>query len=148
MTITEVLTAEHSVLVSMFEHIELRLNLLGARELRTLAGLVEELLYHHAQAETDIAYAALDHALAEKGPLDRLYQDHQEIDARLKASQGLASPPEARRLFQSALLAAREHFDFEESNVFPLIERTFDHETLVQLGQAWRQRQAELQPAA
>jgi len=31
----------------------------------------------------NLAYAALDHALAEKGELKQLYQDHEEIDACL-----------------------------------------------------------------
>ena len=37
----------------------------------------------HADVEQNLAYAALDQALAEKGELNQLYQDHEEIDACL-----------------------------------------------------------------
>jgi hemerythrin-like domain-containing protein len=148
MRITEALVAEHVVLRSLFDHIESKLNRLGALELRTLVDLLEAMLMAHAETETNLAYAALDQVLADKGQLERLHQDHHEIDARLKATRQMDSLPEARRLLRSVLAGAREHFEAEELGVFPLIERTLGGETLTRLGEAWTRQHGDLQPTA
>ncbi|MGA2865520.1 MAG: hemerythrin domain-containing protein [Verrucomicrobiota bacterium] len=149
MKITEALVTEHTIFLSVFEQIERALPGSGTlRELRTLAGMVEGLLRPHAETETNLAYAALDQALAERGQLERLHQDHHEIDARLEKVRRATTCAQARRLFEAALLATREHFRYEERSVFPLLEQALQAETLAELGRAWLQRQTEAQPAA
>jgi hemerythrin-like domain-containing protein len=144
MKITEALIAEHTIFLTVFDQIEKALPSLSTpMEIRTMAQVVEGMLKDHARAETDLAYLALDHALAHKGRLDHMHQEHHEIDDRLNRVHEARTCSEGRRLLQSALSAARDHFRAEEKGVFPLIERTLESTTLVSLGTAWLKRKAE-----
>jgi hypothetical protein len=144
MKITDALIAEHTIFLGVFAEIERVLpSLAGLVEVATMARIVEGMLRGHAARETELAFLALDHALAEKGHLDRMHHDHREIDGRLQTIFGTHSCPEARRLLKSALLACREHFRLEERILFPLLERTLKPETLVDLGRTWVDREPE-----
>ena len=103
-------------------------------EVRLLSRLVEGVLSRHADVEQNLAYAALDHALAEKGELNQLYQDHEEIDARLQHATLATEFVEAVRFLRAGLKASREHFRREEEMVFPLFEKLFDPAALEALG--------------
>jgi hemerythrin-like domain-containing protein len=149
MKITEALVTEHAIFLGVFEEIERALpDCATLSELRTMAGIVERLLRPHAEAESNLAYAALDQALAERGLLDRLYQDHQEIDASLKNVSRARTGAEARQLLEAALRAAREHFLYEERKVFPLLEQWLQGESLAELGRVWLQERTEASPSA
>jgi hemerythrin-like domain-containing protein len=135
--ITEVLSAEHRVFTELFDQIEgLLPNLTTLPEVKLLTTLVERLLQGHADAERNLAYLALDHALKDRGRLDRLHQDHEEIDASLKRAQTTRNFEEARRLLRASISTSREHFRREERSVFPLLERVLRPETLAALGTA------------
>ena len=95
-----------------------------------------------AQAETDLAYLALDHVLEHNGELKRMHQEHQEIDDHLRKVHTAKTCAEARRLLKSALTTSREHFRGEERHVFPLLEKSLRPETLAALGKHWLQRAA------
>ena len=143
MKITEVLAAEHAILLTIFDQIERDLpNLNTPAEVKTIARIVEAVLHTHAETETSLAYLALDHALQHKGELHRMHQDHHEIDASLKRAQDADSCPQGRKLLGAALKASREHFLLEERSVFPLLERALQPETLSKLGRAWSNRHA------
>lgn len=140
-TITEALVVEHDVFSAVFGLIERVLpDLRALAEVKRLAGLVEGMLQRHAEAEASLVYVALDHVLQDQGEIDRLHQDHQEIDLRLKQVQAAGEPQEARRLLAAALAASRQHFDFEEEMVFPMIEKALQAETLRELAKAWRRQ--------
>ena len=134
-TITKTLIMEHAVFNQVFDQIEKAMaDTHTAAEVRLMGKLVEGMLAAHGAAETDLAYSALDHALAEKGLLDGLNQDHREIDnhyLRVHQTEDLA---EARRRLHRALSATREHFRREERIVFPLLEQNLKPETLWLLG--------------
>jgi hemerythrin-like domain-containing protein len=141
MNITEALIAEHTIFLGVFDEIERVLpSLATLTEVRTMARIVEGLLRGHAETESNLAYLALDHALQDKGELQRMHQDHQEIDGRLLKVHSANTCAEARRLLKSALLASREHFRGEERSLFPLLEKALQRETLAELGSAWMQR--------
>ena len=108
-----------------------------------MASVIEGMLQAHAEAEANLAYLALDHALAENGHLSRMHQDHHEIDARLKKVHSTNTCAEARRLLKATLVSSREHFALEERSVFPLMERVLEAETLERLGKRWLQQQGE-----
>jgi len=136
-TITSTLILEHAVYGTVFEQIERVLpGVNSTQEIRVLATVVEGLLGKHAETETNLAYAALDHVLAEKGQIGRLHQEHKEIDNNFKRVHGASSPAEARRFLQQALAASREHFRYEEQVVFPLLERVLPGRALDDLGEA------------
>jgi hemerythrin-like domain-containing protein len=144
MKITEVLVAEHAIFLGVIAQIERALpGCATLPEVRVLAGIVEGLLRPHAETESNLAYAALDQALAERGSLDRLYQDHHEIDAGLKNVSRARTCAEARQLLEASLRATREHFRYEERNVFPLLEQWLQGESLAELGRVWLQQRTE-----
>jgi iron-sulfur cluster repair protein YtfE (RIC family) len=95
------------------------------------------LLSSHGDAETELAYSVLDHALADRGAVEQLYQDHREIDAQFKLIHRATDPVEALRLFKRVLAATREHFRREEKIVFPVLEQTLQPATQQTLGQKW-----------
>jgi hemerythrin-like domain-containing protein len=134
-TIIDSLVTEHVVLRQLFDEIDRVLP--GVRtvaEARLLARLVEGVLSRHADLEQNLAFAALDHALAQKGELKRLYQDHHEIDAQLGQAAQAREKPEAVRLLKAGLKASRAHFRREETTVFPLFEKLFAPAAMEALG--------------
>jgi hypothetical protein len=125
--ITNFLATEHALFCELFDEIDHLLpDVRTVAEVRLIARLVEGVLFRHADVEQNLAYAALDHALAEKGELNQLYQDHQEIDAHLQHAAEAVELAEAVRLLRSGLKASREHFRREEESVFPLFAKLFD----------------------
>ena len=137
-TIIETLVMEHVVFRAVFDEVEGVLpGLNSTQEVRVLSTVVEGVLGRHAEMETNLAYAALDHVLEENGKLDCLHQDHKEIDRNFKRVHGTSSLAEAQRLLKKALAASREHFQHEERVVFPLLERVLPGETLIDLGETW-----------
>lgn len=144
MKITDALVAEHRIFLGVFDRMEAALpSLTTPAEVRTLATVVEGMLEGHAETETNLAYLALDHTLAERGALDRMHQDHHEIDSRLRKVQSASTCAEACHLLKAALLASREHFAGEEHNMFPLLEQLLQPETLKELGRSWLERQGQ-----
>ena len=141
MKITDALAAEHTIFLGVFDQIERVLpSFTTLVEVRNIANIVEGLLQRHAEAETNLAYLALDHTLAHKDRLERLHHDHHELDGRLKKIHVANTCAEARRLLKSALQYSRDHFHAEEHSLFPMLDKTLREETLVELGQAWQQR--------
>ena len=134
-SITKTLIMEHAVFSAVFDQIEKVLaGSPSAPEVKVLAVVVEGLLRGHGETETHLAYSALDHALADRQSLNRLYQDHHEIDDHFKRVHGATDAAEAQRLLKKALAATREHFRREEESVFPILEQTLQPETLLALG--------------
>ena len=147
MKITEILVAEHRIFLSVFDQIERALSgVTTLTEARILARLVEGMLESHAGTETELAYLALDHVLQDKGQLDRLHEEHHEIDTSLHLVHLAGDVARARLMLQTALGASRRHFAFEEQSVFPLIESALQSETLAGLAATWMHR-LEAQPA-
>lgn len=143
MRITEALVAEHVIFRGVFDQIERVLpSLTTPGEVRTMASVVQGMLERHADAEANLAYLALDHVLEDKGHLDRMHEDHHEIDSRLKQAQSAKTCAEGRRLLKAALSSGREHFRLEERALFPLLDRVLQKETLDELGNAWLRRVA------
>ena len=101
MKITDVLVAEHVAFGRLFDHMERALTGCGTvAEVRMLAGLVEGLLQHHGATEEHLVYSVLDHVLEERGELDRLHQDHREIDMQLQQMAADKDLPAACRLVE------------------------------------------------
>jgi len=142
-TITQALIMEHAVFRKVFDQIERVLTgPKSAPEVKSLASVVEGLLRDHGETETDLAYSVLDHALADRGTLKRLYQDHHEIDDQFKHIHRTSDAAEALLLLKKALAATREHFRREEKYVFPILEKTLQPETLGTLGSKWTESHA------
>ena len=142
-SITKTLSMEHAVFCKVFEQVERVLSAThSTTEVQLLASVVEGLLAGHGETETNLAYAALDHVLADRGALKQLYQDHHEIDDHFKRIHRATDSVVALRLLKKALAATREHFRREEKTVFPLLEKTLQPDTLWILGGQWKERSA------
>jgi hemerythrin-like domain-containing protein len=140
-TILESLVAEHRVFLTVFDQIERVLpDLKTGAEVAVLCRVLAGLLHDHGAEENDLAYIALDHILKDHAQHDRLYHDHEEIDGLLKEVGAINNLPKARARLKAALDACRAHFDDEECNVFPLIEKVLQPETLQVLGRARNSR--------
>ena len=72
-TIIESLACEHTLLCALFDDIgHILRDVRTVAEVRMLSRLVARLLCRHADVEQNLAYAALDQALAEKGDLSQM----------------------------------------------------------------------------
>src|SRR6516162_3566290 len=81
LTITETLIVEHRIFCRFFNQIERQLpKLQSLGEVHLLGRVIEGLLDDHSDTENNLAYLTLDHVLEDRGELERLYQDHREID--------------------------------------------------------------------
>jgi hemerythrin-like domain-containing protein len=139
--IIDALVIEHQVFRAVFDEIERELpRLRTVEEVRLLCRLVAALLHDHGDEETNLIYIALDHVLLERHQLTRLNHDHHELDAILRKVEIVKEFEEARRQLKATLIMARAHFNDEEHNVFPVIERVLHRETLLELGNAWKTR--------
>ena len=146
MTLTEILMTEHRIFNRVFDQVEKTLpNLNTPQEGRLLAKLITGMLEAHAATETDLAYLALNHVLQNEGTLQRMFHDHQELDASLDRVQSATTCAEVCRLLKKAIQASREHFKAEELSVFPLMERKLQSETLTRLAETWKNAQPILQ---
>jgi hemerythrin-like domain-containing protein len=133
-TIIGTLKTEHAVLVRLYEVVERQLSgVETVSEVHLLTRLVVGVLEQHAYMEEHLAFAALDHAMAERGPLNRLHQDHQEIDGALREAAAATDLEQARQLLKTGLKASRNHFRREEEMVFPLLEKMFTPQSLSHL---------------
>jgi len=140
--ITDALAVEHVVMLTVFDQIERLLpDIATTEEAARLASMVKGVLNHHADTEDNLVYITLDHALEHQGQLDRLHQEHKEIDDRFDKVPTAKELPEARRFLKMALQASRDHFLSEEHYIFPVIEKALQKETLTEMGRAWSQKQ-------
>ena len=138
LTITKALVMEHAAFCAVFDQIERVFPKVGsAQEVKLLATVVEGLLNGHAETEKNLAYSVLDHVLKEDARLNRLHQDHHEIDGHFERVHHANDLAEAQRLLRKALAATREHFRREEQIIFPFLERVLQPETLAALGETW-----------
>jgi len=137
-SVTQALVLEHTVFRTVFDQVERLLPMTeSVPEVQRLSGLVEGLLRQHGETEKDLAYSALDHVLEENGRLNRLHQDHREIDEHFKRIRRADELIQARQLLTQALAATREHFRREETIVFPFLDRMLQPETSEALGGLW-----------
>ena len=148
-TIIDGLVAEHRVFLTVFDQIERSLpEIKTTGEIALICRILERLIHDHGTAETDLAYITFDHVLKEQNRCSRLSHDHEEIDGLLREVETIQDLAEARSRLKVSLNACRVHFKEEERNVFPMIEKTLHHETLVALGRAWRSQSYLTQPPA
>jgi hemerythrin-like domain-containing protein len=138
-TIIDGLVAEHRVFLTIFDQIERSLpEIKTTGEISLICRILERLIHDHGAAETDLAYITFDHVLKEQNRCSRLSHDHEEIDGLLREVETIQDLAEARSRLKVSLNACRVHFKDEERNVFPMIEKTVQRETLVALGRAWK----------
>ena len=138
MKVTEAIALEQAPLMRVFDEVERTLPGLGsAEEAVRLATMVEKLLGTHAELEINFAFVTLDHALHDEGHLTKLHQEHRELDDRLRRVHEATNCEEACGLLRAGLVGARAHFQREERELFPVLERALGMGALTTLGQAF-----------
>jgi hypothetical protein len=138
------LVAEHRELLAFFERVECLLpRLETVEQVRAVAREAETALRRHGAAEEDLMLLALDGARQHRPLCNRIYTDHEEIDARLTQVYESADLAAARALLLGALAASRRHFHREEQFLFPRIEQKASPQTLSRLGAIWTARSAD-----
>jgi iron-sulfur cluster repair protein YtfE (RIC family) len=139
MQVTEAIALEHASMLRLFGQIERVLpRLRSAAEVATLATIVEGLLNTHRELEVNFAFVALDHSLHHKKRLTTLYEDHQELDERLRQVREAPTRARARGLLKAGLGAARAHFNEEERHLFPVLKRALGTGVSAALGEAFQ----------
>jgi iron-sulfur cluster repair protein YtfE (RIC family) len=139
MQVTEAIALEHASLLRVFGQVERVLpRLRSAAEVATLATIVEGLLNTHRELEINFAFVALDHSLHHKKRLTTLYEDHQELDERLRQVHEAPTCARAGGLLKAGLGAARAHFHEEERDLFPMLEQALGLGVLAALGEAFQ----------
>jgi hemerythrin-like domain-containing protein len=145
MKITEALLAEHLVFHNLFDHIEAtaaQRKTVG--EVKAVAALLESMLKAHSDTEDALFLGPLEHCFEEIGQRDAFLEEHQEIDEHLRLVQQATRVKQAQELLLAAVVHSRKHFDKEERIVFPMAERVLKHETLTELGRAWREQRTRV----
>lgn len=145
---TAALIEDHQALCALFTKIEELLPSLNrTTAVKELARQVEGLLRKHAAAEEDLVLLALAAKPEHQSAADAFYQEHQEIDGRLVKVSTTLDFAQARQLLQEAIARSRQHFQYEESFLFPLLERVSERETLFKLGRLWRKQRGNGWPS-
>jgi hemerythrin-like domain-containing protein len=136
MKITEVLTAEHAALRVVVERMETACSQIKTpHEAELLADLVEQFLQHEFE-EGNLLYVAYDHMLEERGQLQCMSQEHDELDQQLYQVRQAETVKQAKSRLRAALSSAKSRLRFEELNLLPAIERTLQRDTLDTLAHA------------
>jgi hemerythrin-like domain-containing protein len=108
--------------------------LVRREEILVLAGVLEQLLALHGNDEEDLLLATLDHLEGQEGTLTAMHQQHGELNTKFGALAQIKRLPELRKRFLQLLEAVDQHFQFEETRVFPLLERRLTPALLEKLG--------------
>jgi hemerythrin-like domain-containing protein len=141
MKITDVLRAEHAVFHNLFDHIEATVpKVKTLAEVKGLALLVEKLHEPHSKTEDDLFIEPLEPYFDQMGQQETFHDEHEQIEAALKAVQKTRTLKDAKKILLNAIAASRKHFDKEERVVFPLAERILKAKTLSELGEQWLNR--------
>jgi len=139
MKVTEALIVEHRIFLTVFDQIERVLaDAKTLTEVLILASLVKSMLEAHDSTETNLAYLACDHALQDKGQIDRMDQEHQKIDVCLRKVRSARTGKQAQRMLAAVIDFSRKHMQFEERSVFPSLESVLQPETLEGFGSNWQ----------
>jgi len=137
MTITDLLRAEHAAFNAILKEIEAVLP--GAAtlgELRILARVMAGFLQQHGQKEDDLLFPAVDQMQAQRGHLEEMTREHEELDRQIREVAKNMDLNKARQQLGQLIHAVRRHFEHEERHLFPLAEEVLRAENLAALSGA------------
>ena len=105
-------------------------------ELRILVWVMAGFLQQHGDKEEELLYPAVDQMQAQRGQMElkAMTQEHGELDQQIRQVAKSGDLNQARQQISQLIQAVRQHFDHEESDLFPLAEEVLQAESLVALG--------------
>jgi hemerythrin-like domain-containing protein len=143
MDIIEALIAEHRTIEGILSGLENEIpGITSVEAARNITNVLMPVLARHGNIEREIAYKAFDHALAEKGELYRFNQEHEDLDANAKKINAATTAGDARERLKIFIQEARDHFRYEEQNLFPRIRKVLPASALEKLGEPLLQPRA------
>jgi hemerythrin-like domain-containing protein len=102
-------------------------------DVHLLATIVARLLREHGQVEDHLLYATFDHLQFDQGGLQRLADEHKELDGALEDVMAAGDLADARDRLEGVLARVSDHFDLEETRFFPAIDDGVSVELLTEL---------------
>jgi hemerythrin-like domain-containing protein len=141
MKLTHALLGEHAVIYDLFDY--LRDTILQSDEVRELHGavaVVERLLVSHARIEEDLLFARLEPHLGPMGPLAMMRDEHREIEDLLEAARRESDIAAIKSAIGQLLDLTHDHFQKEETVLFPMARQHLDEAKLTELGDEWAAR--------
>jgi iron-sulfur cluster repair protein YtfE (RIC family) len=142
--VIEVLLADHRAIVELLDKLDATTDV---REVGALYAQVKERFLAHEAAEQRVVFPALVAASPNtSSELRTRLGEHSEIDTLLAEMRGLSPASYAFTRRVGALsLELRDHFEAEETRLFPWLRVVFSGDRLVELGD--QLREPRLSPA-
>ena len=142
MKLTNALLGEHAVIYELLDHV--RDTILTSDDIRDIHGavaVVERLLVSHARIEEDLLFSRLEPHLGEMGgqmgPLAMMRAEHLEIDDLLETAGRETDIAVLKSGIGQLLDLVHDHFQKEETVLFPMAQHCLDEATLTDLGDQW-----------
>ena len=138
MKLTSALLGEHAVIYELFDY--LRNTILKSDDIRDIHGagaVVERLLVPHARIEEDLLFSRLEPHLGQMGPLAMMRAEHRAIDDLLEAARRETDIAALKSAIGQLLDLAHDHFQKEETVLFPMARQCLGEATLTELGHEW-----------
>ncbi len=138
MKLTNALLGEHAVIYELFDFV--RDTILKCDDIRDIHGavaVVERLLVSHARIEEDLLFPGLEPHLEQMGPLAMMRDEHRAIDDLLDAVRRETDIAALKSAIGQLLDLAHDHFQKEETVLFPMARQFLGEATLTELGDEW-----------
>ncbi len=138
MKLTNALLGEHAVIYELFDY--LRDTILKSDDIRDIhcaIAVVERLLVSHARIEEDLLFPRLEPHLGQMGPLAMMRAEHRAIDDLLEAARRATDIAALKSAIGQLLDLVHDHFQKEETVLFPMARQCLDAATLTDLGDQW-----------
>ena len=138
MKLTDALLGEHAVIYELFDYV--RYTILKSDDIQDIHGavvVVEKLLGSHARIEDDLLFSRLEPHLGQMGPLAMMRDEHRAIDDLLEAARRETDIAALKSTIGQLLDLTHDHFQKEETVLFPMARQCLGDATLTELGDEW-----------
>ena len=145
MNLIDAFIGEHAVLYSLFDHYEETLeDLASLEEVKRVAVVLGAVVDSHSEVEEELLLKHLDRYMTPMGSLEVVRSEHDELAAITAAIAESTDKDAAVTKLSEVIQRSRHHFSKEEHVLFPIIRRSFDEATLIELGDEWAERRVVL----
>jgi hemerythrin-like domain-containing protein len=143
-TITDALLGEHGVIYRLLGHLANH-SFASPEAARAQAAALTAGLARHAHLEDELLFVPLEGPLGPNGgPLAVMRMEHDEVEGTLERLAHVEDVQEAEALAARLVAIAHEHFEKEETVLFPMAEQLLGEEELRRLGEQWVARRRSL----
>jgi len=138
MKVTDALLGEHGAFNALLNGIEKLAATAGdIAQIESASAVLAAELSAHATFEEDLLFPMLEPRLESSEIIDQMRIEHKIIQDGLERIEDARDIGEALEAVAQTMNAARNHFQKEETVLYPLAQKVLDDETLDQLGESW-----------